>query len=93
MMSRQNPIQLLVVDDDPPVRSLVRQTLLSAGYACREAADGREAMEILAEQPVDVLISDIQMPVMDGIQLTQNIKKALRLRCDHDDGVCRGLYL
>lgn len=67
--------QILVVDDDQPVRSLVIKTLQNSGYTCLEAANGKEALHILAENPVDVLITDIQMPVMGGIEMTQNVKQ------------------
>lgn len=74
-LSDQKKIQILIVDDDQPVRSLVRQTLLNAGYFCREAAHGEEALLVMAANPVDVVITDIQMPVMDGITLTQSVKR------------------
>ncbi|MEW6672769.1 MAG: HD domain-containing phosphohydrolase [Thermodesulfobacteriota bacterium] len=73
--SNQEQFQILIVDDDQPVRSIVLQTLLNAGYSCREAANGKEALDILAEQRADVLITDIQMPVMDGIALTRSVKQ------------------
>ena len=78
--SIQKQFQILVVDDDQPVRSLVLQTLLNAGYTCQEAANGEEALHFLASNPVDVLITDIQMPVMGGIELTRCVRQ--QYNCD-----------
>jgi len=66
--------QMLVVDDDAPVAQLVEQTLLKGGYSCRIAENGSQALEILAEKPIDVVLSDIIMPEMDGLELLKKVK-------------------
>ncbi|MFO8082763.1 MAG: response regulator [Desulfobacterales bacterium] len=65
---------ILVVDDEEPIRDMVLQCLKQAGFRCISARDGKEALALMEQNPVDVVITDISMPRMDGIELTQNIK-------------------
>ena len=65
---------VLVVDDDPSIRALIRLYLESAGYAVIEAADGKRAMTALDGQPVDLVILDIFMPEMDGLEVLQVLR-------------------
>ena len=65
---------LLVVDDALTVRELQRSILEQAGYRVRTASDGVEALARLAEQPADLVITDIEMPRMDGFGLLQAIR-------------------
>jgi CheY-like chemotaxis protein/anti-sigma regulatory factor (Ser/Thr protein kinase) len=58
-----------VVDDEPVARRVLARMLEKKGYAVREASAGSEALEVLEEGGVDMLISDIQMPGMNGIEL------------------------
>jgi signal transduction histidine kinase/CheY-like chemotaxis protein len=74
-------MRLLIVDDIPTNRKLLRATLEAEGNAILEAADGVEAIEILAHEKVDAVISDILMPRMDGYRLCHDIRKNERL-CD-----------
>lgn len=66
---------VLVADDDPSIRALIRLYLEGAGYGVIEAADGRRAMAILGEQPVDLVILDIFMPEMDGLEVLQLLRE------------------
>ena len=66
---------VLVVDDDPSIRALIRLYLESAGYAVVEAADGKRAMSALDGQPVDLVILDIFMPEMDGLEVLQVLRE------------------
>ena len=61
--------QIMIVDDDACTRAVITATLSRLGYETRCAADGREAMAQLDAHPADVVITDIFMPVMDGIEL------------------------
>jgi two-component system response regulator HydG len=61
--------RILVVDDDPGVRTSLRQLLGARGYAVDEASDGAAALERIAEMPPDLVITDLSMPRMDGMQL------------------------
>lgn len=54
---------VLVVDDEDQVRQLIRATLEQAGYQVREARDGKEALYLYRQKPVDLVIMDILMPV------------------------------
>ncbi|MNB83920.1 Heme response regulator HssR [compost metagenome] len=67
--------QLLVADDDPHIRTLLRQVLTREGYAVMEAEDGVKAQEILANTPIDLAIVDVMMPRMDGLDLCQHIRE------------------
>jgi len=61
--------QVLVVDDEPDIRGLVREILEDEGYAVVEAENGATAREALAEQSPDLVLLDIWMPDQDGVSL------------------------
>jgi two-component system chemotaxis sensor kinase CheA len=65
---------ILVVDDALIVRELQRGILERAGFAVRVAADGQQAIALLAEEPSDLVVTDIEMPSMDGFALTEAIR-------------------
>lgn len=67
-------MKILAVDDDAQVREILFEMLTRFGYLCRTAAHGREALAILAEEDIPLIISDIRMPGMDGIALIKEIK-------------------
>jgi len=62
---------ILVVDDDDGMRHLLRRMLERAGFAVVTAAHGREALERIRTRTIDVVITDMVMPEMDGIELTR----------------------
>jgi two-component system chemotaxis sensor kinase CheA len=66
--------RILVVDDALVVRELQRNILERAGYQVRVAIDGSQALSRLAEEPSDLVLTDIEMPVMDGFELTASIR-------------------
>ena len=66
---------VLVVDDDPSIRALIRLYLEGAGYGVLEAADGRQAMATLDGQSADLVILDIFMPEMDGLEVLQALRE------------------
>jgi signal transduction histidine kinase len=72
-------MNILIVDDIAINRKLLRVTLEAEGHATFEAADGVEALQILARETVDAVISDILMPNMDGFRLCHEIRKSERL--------------
>ena len=66
--------KILVVDDDPHIRELVRVFLRNEGFEVIEAADGMEALDKLDSVKVDLAVIDIMMPKMDGWELCQELK-------------------
>lgn len=68
------PRKILVVDDNEQGLQLLEEILAVAGYEILTAKDGLEALEALAQDPVDLIISDILMPKMDGFQLCRSVK-------------------
>ncbi|HEV2036394.1 MAG TPA: response regulator [Candidatus Dormibacteraeota bacterium] len=70
---------VMVVDDSLMVRELQRSILERAGYEVRTANDGREALAMLAEHLPDLVVTDIEMPNVDGIELTTSIRSHPRL--------------
>ena len=69
--------KILVVDDDRPLRHGLSQLLELAGYEVWTAEDGLEAAETLAGQRFDLLLTDLKMPRMDGIELTREARRLL----------------
>ncbi len=68
--------QILVVDDDKNTRRLMEAVLGEAGYQVVCACDGAEALEVLEQQHVDLVVLDIMMPRMDGYQFTKTLRSA-----------------
>ncbi len=69
---------VLIVDDSKSMRKVIRKALAAAGFQvgkCIEAGNGREALDMLADNWVDLILSDIHMPVMDGIEFIRNLRK------------------
>ncbi|MFN3197049.1 MAG: response regulator [Bradymonadia bacterium] len=65
---------ILAVDDSATMRQLVNFTLSGAGYTVVEAVDGQEAVEKAAKQPFNLVITDVNMPRMDGIALIRVLR-------------------
>lgn len=78
--ARSRRRRVLVADDSISVRELERQLLAGRGYDVEVAVDGLDAWTRLRDQPFDLLITDVDMPRMDGIELTRSIKQDPRLR-------------
>lgn len=68
--------RVLVVDDDHRVRSVTARMLREQGYEVVEAASGREALRTLEQTPVQVVVTDIVMPEMDGLTLANRMVHA-----------------
>ena len=78
-MARQIPL-ILVVDDSITVRRVTQRLLLREGYRVAMAADGLQALERLQEEVPAVVLTDIEMPRMDGFDLARNIRADVRLK-------------
>jgi two-component system chemotaxis sensor kinase CheA len=72
--------RVMVVDDSVMTRTLERSILESAGYGVVVAGDGAQALELLNEQVVDAIVSDVEMPRMTGLQLTEALRNDERWR-------------
>ncbi|MCE8422612.1 MAG: response regulator, partial [Candidatus Methanoperedens sp.] len=68
-------MKVLIVDDEKNNRVLLSKILETHGFEVAEAANGKEALDSVAESPPDFIISDILMPVMDGFQLCRQLKE------------------
>lgn len=72
--------RLLVVDDSATIRTLVKSILEAAGYDVMIATDGEEAWQLLLQAGVDLVVSDVEMPRMDGFALTEAIRGSKRFQ-------------
>lgn len=70
-----NQINILIVDDEPLIRRSLSEFLTIEGYTLSSASNGIQALELLKTYSADIVISDIKMPEMDGIELLKNIKQ------------------
>ena len=66
--------KILIVDDEPRIRDLIREHLQYAGYTCEEAGDGSAALTVLAQGGIDLVILDIMMPFMDGMTCLREMR-------------------
>lgn len=73
------PRRILVVDDEANARTALAEILRLEGYAIETAADGRAALECFADFEPDLVLTDVMMPVMNGLELLEHV------RADHPD--------
>ncbi len=66
--------KILVVDDEPQITRVLKTTLSAQGYAIRTASDGLEAVRAMEEWPPNLLLTDLKMPKMDGVELTRHVR-------------------
>jgi two-component system chemotaxis response regulator CheY len=89
-------LRVLLVDDSPAMRSFIRRVLGASGVsvaACFEASNGAEALQLIRQSPVDIIVSDINMPVMDGESFAAELRErglipALPLLVVSTDSTC-----
>lgn len=67
--------KILVVDDDQSVREMVADAIALSGHQAHAASDGFSALNLLREQEIDLVVSDVNMPKMDGFELLERIRK------------------
>jgi len=65
---------ILVVDDEAPIRDILRQYLTRRGHEVAQASDGRQALALMAKDNIELVVADIRMPVMGGLELLGEIK-------------------
>jgi two-component system phosphate regulon response regulator PhoB len=66
-------IDVLITEDDPSLRQMLRHQLERQGYRCAEADNGREALEIARQSPPRLVLLDLMMPVLDGFAAAQQL--------------------
>lgn len=67
--------RVLVVDDDEDIRQVLSMVLVQGGYDVSAAGDGKEALDLLERQPVDLVLLDMKMPVMDGWAFAKELRR------------------
>ena len=68
-------MRLLLVDDDEGIRDLLRSFVEAIGHESLQACNGEEALGLLRAEPVDVVVTDLHMPVMDGWTFAKSVKE------------------
>ena len=91
---QHSDITILVVDDCQSMQFVIESTIKDCGYECELANNGIKALELANNKHFDLILTDINMPVMDGIVLTQELRKLnhykytpiliLTTECSHD---------
>ena len=71
-----NSATILVADDEPQIRKVLRSTLSAQGYTVIEARDGQEALVKLREEKLDLILMDVNMPIMDGVEACRDIRRS-----------------
>ena len=77
-----DPLKVLVVDDEEPIRDSCRQVLTKAGYECHTAVDGIEGLHFAHQVEPDLVLLDLMMPGMDGLSMLDQLLKT------HPNVVC-----
>jgi two-component system KDP operon response regulator KdpE len=79
MANQDGKRNILVVDDEPQITRVLKTTLSSQGYGIRTAADGKQALQEMESWTPDLVITDLRMPNMDGLQLCRAIRAESRV--------------
>jgi len=79
MPDAENKGNILVVDDEPQITRVLKTTLSSQGYGVRSASDGEEALDEMKTWAPDLIITDLRMPRMDGLELCRRVRKDSRI--------------
>ncbi len=78
-----DPVDVLIADDDAPLRTSLRFLLEQQGYRCAEAETGREALELARENPPACVLLDLKMPELDGYAVARQLRADPRTRAAH----------
>jgi two-component system KDP operon response regulator KdpE len=74
MMVKAAPLKVLVVDDEPAIRRFLRTSLTAQGYLVTEAEDGTAALEDLRRRPIDILVLDLGLPDINGLDIIERVR-------------------
>ena len=72
------PTRILVVEDDPDIASLVERYLEKAGFAIERASNGRDALQTIASKPPDLVVLDLMLPQVDGLEVCRRLRAGER---------------
>ncbi|SLM32082.1 Response regulator receiver (modular protein) [Desulfamplus magnetovallimortis] len=78
-MANSGKPRILIVDDEIHIQEMLSRNFRFEGYDVMTAGNGQEALDILAEHRIEVVISDINMPIMNGIELLKTIRKEYQM--------------
>ncbi|MBW3671890.1 MAG: response regulator [Acidobacteria bacterium] len=73
-------MRVLTVDDSRTILAMLHHTLSNAGFTVLQAEDGQQGLDVLEKENVDIVITDINMPVMDGLKLVSLVRQNDQLR-------------
>lgn len=73
-------MKILLADDNLRSRELMREILETSGHHIMEAVNGRDALDLVHQNPPDLVFLDLQMPVMDGFRVIQELRNDIRFR-------------
>lgn len=68
--------RILIAEDDTELRQLFQRVLVKNGYSVKGVSNGKEALEVIEQEYIDLIISDIMMPVIDGYELVQSLRES-----------------
>ncbi len=74
MISSESQRRVLVVDDEPLIRAILKEGLAREGFSCQEAGEAQEALKTLENEPFDILVSDLRMPGPSGLELLKTAR-------------------
>jgi CheY-like chemotaxis protein len=75
----ENNLKILIVDDIFVNRLLIKEIVKKIGALCKEAENGKQAVELLSKEDFDIILMDIEMPVMNGLETTRYIRERFPL--------------
>ena len=73
-MAKYNNLTCLIADDYSTARRIIKNALKELGFSCLEAEDGEEALAIILQTPLNLVIADVKMPKKDGLELLEDIR-------------------
>src|SRR6201996_4293336 len=71
-----NPLRILIVDDEPPIRRFLKTALSAQDYRVEEAGDGEAALDFVKRNPVDLVVLDLGLPGMDGLEVVRRLRES-----------------